>query len=115
MLSEIVNIILGILSIAGLVSGFFIEEYRITFWIVSIALLIFVVIGYYVANNRDRIFSLTSKIKRIEESLNIYDRLNRLENKVFMKKGQVNLLEIIKWILAAILIYVFIEVIKSFR
>ena len=64
LLSEIVNIVLGILSIAGLVSGFFIEEYRITFWIVSIALLIFVVIGYYVADNRTRIFSFTSKIKK---------------------------------------------------
>ncbi len=80
--SEVFNIVLGLLSIVGIISGFFIEKFRIIFWIISGTLLIFVVIGYYVADNRNRIFVLSDKFKKIEESLNIYDRLNRLEVKL---------------------------------
>ncbi len=77
--SEAFNLVLGVLSILGLISGFVIEEYRIVFWLISVPLLIFVVIGYYVSDNRDRIFDLNKRLKKLEESLNIMERLNKLE------------------------------------
>lgn len=114
--SDIFNLCLGILSIIGILSGFFIPSFRLVFWIVSITLLIFVVIGYYVADNRRQISIVCNKINKIEESLNIYDRLNKLELAIKMKKrGQINLdlLDIIKIGLAIILIIVFIKAILS--
>ena len=78
-MKETFNIILGIISLLALISGFLIEEYRLYFWISGAVLLIFVIIGYYVADNRSKIDTLNNKFKKIEESLNIYDRLNKIE------------------------------------
>ena len=113
-ISDIFNLILGGLSILGIITGFFLEQFRIIFWVISITLLIFVVIGYYVADNRYKIIVLSSKMKKIEESLNIYDRLNKLELMMKMRKrGEIDLLDIIKIGLAVLLIYVFIKAILS--
>ena len=113
-ISDIFNLILGGLSILGIITGFFLEQFRIIFWVISITLLIFVVIGYYVADNRYKIIVLSSKMKKIEESLNIYDRLNKLELMMKMRKrGEIDLLDIIKIGLAVLMIYVFIKAILS--
>ena len=80
--AELFNLVLGVLSILGIISGYLIEDLRLVFWTVSIPLLIFVVIGYYVIDNRNKLFAISNKMKKIEESLNIYDRLSKLELKV---------------------------------
>ena len=90
------------------------KEYQVLFWSVGSALLIVVVLGYYVFDNRNKLNFLVNKFGKIEESLNIYDRLTKLEmNMSKMKKAQINLLDIIKLGLAAILIYAFIKAIRG--
>lgn len=114
--TEISNIVLGLLSLFALLSGFLIEDYQILFWIAGFALLIFAVIGYYVSDNRDKINRLYSKFNKIEESLNVYNRLNRIELNLekMSKKAQINIIEIIKWGLALIIIYAFLRAILNF-
>jgi len=61
----------------------------------------------------------SKKFHKIEESLNIYDRLNKLElkidNMLNKKRGQINieLIDIIKIGIAIILIIIFIQAIRS--
>ena len=81
-LSDVLNIIFGILSLLALISGYFIEKYQLVLWIFGLALLILVIISYYVFDSRNKVNELSTKFKKIEESLNIYDRLNKLEIKV---------------------------------
>ncbi len=76
---DIFNIILGMLSVLALISGFFVEKYNLLFWIVGGNLLALVVISYYIFDNRERILFLHNKFNKIAESLNIYNRLNKLE------------------------------------
>jgi len=118
-LSDVLNIIFGILSLLALISGYFIEKYQLVLWIFGLALLILVIISYYVFDSRNKVNELSTKFKKIEESLNIYDRLNKLEikvdNMVSKKRGElkIELIDIIKIGLAIILIIVFIQAIKS--
>ncbi|MAH03536.1 hypothetical protein CMI39_01985 [Candidatus Pacearchaeota archaeon] len=109
---QIFNILFGVISVLAIVSGFLIEEYQLPFWVFGMSLLIFVVLGYYVFDSRTKLNLLINKFKKIEESLNIYDRLNKLELKM-KKRGQINLIEIIKIGLAIILIIVFFKAIMS--
>ena len=113
--SDIFNLLLGLLSVGSLFYGYINEESRVLFWIFGIALLIFTLSGYYIFDNKNKVDSLINKFKKIEESLNIYDRLNKLELRLdkMSKKGQVNLLEVIKWILALILIWAFLKAITG--
>ena len=78
---DLFNLLLGVLSFFAIISGFFIKEYQVLFWSVGSALLIVVVLGYQVLDNRNKIKVLCDKFKKIEESLNIYNRLNKLELK----------------------------------
>lgn len=78
-LRDLFNLLLGILSFFAIISGFFIDKYQVLFWSVGSALLIVVVLGYQVFDNRNNIRILDTKFKKIEESLNIYERLNKLE------------------------------------
>lgn len=113
--NNISNLVFGVLSVLAIISGFLIKEYQILFWSVGSALLIVVALGYSVMDNKSKIEVLNTKFKKIEESLNIYNRLNNIEltlNKM-NKKGQINLLDIIKIGLAIILIYAFINVLSS--
>jgi len=118
-LSDVLNIIFGILSLLALISGYFIEKYQLVLWIFGLALLILVIISYYVFDSRNKVNELSTKFKKIEESLNIYDRLNKLEikvdNMISKKRGElkIELIDIIKIGLAIILIIVFIQAIKS--
>jgi len=109
---KILNIVFGILSLLALISGFLIKDYRMIFWISGLSLLILVTISYYVMDNRTKLLTINKKVKKMEESLNVYDRLAKLENKVF-KRGQINLMDIIKIGLAIIIIWAFIQAIKS--
>ena len=112
--SEVLNIVFGTLSIFGIISGFLIEEFRLVLWVISFPLLILVVIMYYVADNRKKIMFILDKFRKIEETLNIYNRLNKLELAMKMrKKGDIDLLDIIKIGLAILLIYIFIKAILS--
>ncbi|MBI2628778.1 hypothetical protein HYW74_01710 [Candidatus Pacearchaeota archaeon] len=118
-LSDPLNIILGIISLLSIISGYFIKEYQVIFWTFGLSLLVLVVISYYVVENNRRVSDLSFKFKKIEESLNIYDRLNNLEikmgNMIKAKKGQfrLDLMDIIKIGIAIILIWAFIQAIKS--
>ena len=112
--SQVLNIILGAVSLLALISGFLIPEYQIPFWSIGSALLIVVVLSYYVADNRRKISNLINSFNKIEQSLNIYNRLNKLELKIKkMKRGQIDLLDIIKIGIAIILFIVFYNAIKS--
>lgn len=113
--SQVLNIILGIFSLLAIISGFLIKEYQIPFWLFGCALLIFIVIGHYALDNRNRLNLLSNKFRKIEESLNIYNRLNKLELAIDgkMKRGQINLIDIIKVGLAIILIIVFVKAIGT--
>lgn len=111
-ISQIFNIFLGVLSALAIISGFIIKEYQVLFWSVGIALLVVVSFSYYVFDNYNKIKILNNKFKKIEESLNIYERLNKLELKM-KKRGQINLIDIIKIGLAILLIMVFYQAIKS--
>lgn len=111
--NEFWNIFLGILSFLAIISGFFTEEYKVLFWSVGSALLIVVALGYQVFDNKITISILINKFKKIEESLNIYDRLNKLELKMKNKRGQINIIDIIKIGLALILLYAFYKVLVS--
>jgi hypothetical protein len=118
-LSDLLNIIFGILSLLALISGYFVKEYQIALWTFGLALLILVIVSYYVFDSRNKVNELSIKFKKIEESLNIYDRLNKLEikieNMVNKKRGElkIELIDIIKIGIAIILIIVFIQAIKS--
>ena len=114
-LFNIGNIILGGISVLAIISGFLIKPYQIIFWVGGLALLIVVGFSSYVFDNRNRIFYLETKFKKIEETLNIYNRLNKLELKMdkMSKKGQINIIDIIKIGLALILIYAFIKALTS--
>ncbi|MBU2504068.1 MAG: hypothetical protein KJ879_03405 [Nanoarchaeota archaeon] len=83
--SDVINIFFGILSFFAIVSGFLVEEYRVLFWSVGSALLIVVLLGYYIFDSRNKINFLINRFNKIEESLNIYNRLNKLELEVFKK------------------------------
>lgn len=113
--NNIFNIILGSLSVLAIISGFLIEKYQILFWSIGSALLIVVVLSYYVFDNRNKIIFLSNKFKKIEESLNIYNRLNKIEIELgkMRKNGQINLMDIIKIGLAILLIWVFVQAISS--
>ena len=113
--AEVSNIVLGLLSLLALISGFLILEYQVIFWIAGGSLLIFAVIGYYVSDNREKINKLYSKFNKIEETLNVYNRLNKIELSLekMSKKAQINLIEIIKWGLAIIIIWAFIKAITN--
>jgi hypothetical protein len=109
------NFFLGVLSFLAIISGFFIEEYKILFWSVGSALLIGVGLGYRVFENYKNLQYLLIRFKKIEESLNIYNRLNKLEHKMEFvnKRGQFNIMDFIKIGLALILIYAFIMALLS--
>lgn len=112
--SDFFNIILGVFSVLGIISGFLIEEFRLTFWAISIVVLSVVVIISYLAENKKSINFLFNKMNKMEESLNIYERLNKLEIAMKMKKkGEMDLLDIVKILLALLLIYVLYIAIKS--
>jgi hypothetical protein len=115
--NNIFNFLLGFLSILAIISGFLIKEYQVLFWSVGSALLIVVALGYSVMENKNKIEILTNRFKNIEKSLNIYDRLNKIELTLekMNKNGSINLLDIIKIGLAIILIYAFINVFSSMR
>lgn len=114
--NEILNYIFGLISVLSIVFGFFFKNYQTWFWTFGAALLIFVFIGYFVVDHNKKISKLETKFSKIEESLNIYDRLNKLELRLdnMSKRGQaINLIEVIKWGLAAIIIYVFLKAILN--
>jgi hypothetical protein len=75
--SDVFNVVLGVLSVLGIISGFLLEEFRLILWVVSIPVLVFIVMVYFIVDNRNKIIFLSNKFKRIEESLNIYDRLSK--------------------------------------
>jgi len=113
---DITNIIFGLLSILSIISGFINEDYRPFFWSFGASLLVVIGVIFYFGDIKKRINFLYNKFSKIEESLNIYDRLNKLEVGLasMKKKGQaINLLEIIKWLLAIVIIYAFIKLILS--
>ena len=91
-LSQVLNIVFGALSILAIISGLILKEYQILFWSIGVALLIVVSFSYYVFDNRDKILFLYNKFKKIEESLNIYERLNKLELKMVENLVKVNLI-----------------------
>lgn len=109
---EILNIFLGTMSILGILAGFIIKEYQILFWSISLAVLTIIIVGYYITGLEKKINFFTTKFKRIEESLNIYNRLNKLELKM-QKKGEINLLDLLKIVAAILLAIVFYNAIKS--
>lgn len=80
--SQILNIFVGALSVLAIISGFLIEEYQIAFWSIGSALLIVVALSAQVIENRNKVNFVMGKFKKIEESLNIYNRLNKLELKI---------------------------------
>ena len=80
--SQITNILLGFLSLLSIISGFLVEEYKFLFWSVGSALAVVVVLGVYVFEDHRKIIFLINKFQKIEESLNIYNRLNKLELRV---------------------------------
>jgi len=80
--NNFLNVFLGALSILAILSGFFIDKYKFLFWSIGSALLIVISLSYYVIENKNKIDFLLNKIRKIEESLNIYDRLNKLEAKI---------------------------------
>ena len=98
--NDVSNYISGLISVLSLISGFFIEKYQFIFWSFGGILLVFVFIGYFVVDNTKKILILYNKLNKIEESLNIYDRLNKLGLRLdkMSKRGQtINLIELIKW------------------
>jgi len=114
---DVLNIIFGIISLLSIISGFLIKEFQVLLWSVGFASLVIVVLGYYTMKNHDRINNLSKKFKKIEETLNIYDRLNKIEVRLdkMNKKGQINLIDIIKIGFAIILIWAFVQVISSLK
>lgn len=107
------NLILGALSFIGIVTGFLVTELQILLWSLSSAILIVLVLGYYVMRNSSELVIMKNKFKKIEESLNIYDRLNKLEIKMNKRGQSINLIELIKWILAILLILALLEAITN--
>ena len=87
---DIINILFGFISLASIIYGFLIEEFKILFWSIGSALLIVVVLSYYVMDNRDKILRIQKKFRKIEESLNIYYRLNKIELKIENEQKRTN-------------------------
>ena len=113
--SQISNLIFGTLSVLSIISGFLLKDYQYLFWIGGAFLLVITTLSYYIFDTRNKLIFVINKFKKVEETLNIYNRLNRLELRMNKrnKNAQVNIIDIIKIGLALILIYAFIQAIKS--